>query len=95
MKSEEIASPEWKHFKVESPELDRPFHIKYGDNPEPSPSILRIHRDPPHLPWLQRQDGSEWVDVNMANAAWIVRNSEWRYVPVAENADLKKQPGDK
>ena len=95
MKSEEIVTPEWKHFKVESPELDRPFHIKYGDNSESNPSILRIHQEPSHLPWLQRQNGSEWVDVNMANAAWIVRNSEWRYVPVAENADLKKQPGDK
>lgn len=73
--------PEWKSLGGrERPKLDRPFHIKYGSNAEPSSCILRVHQELYELAHLQRQDGSEWIDVGLVNEAWIVRNCEWRYV---------------
>lgn len=72
---------EWRLFDDgQLPELDRPFHVKYGSDAEPNPAVLRTHREQPYgLAYLQRQDGSEWKDVNSANAGWIVRYCKWRY----------------
>lgn len=71
---------EWKPFCV-LPELDHPFHITYGSDAEPNPPVLRTHiRELPYgRVYLQRQDGSEWKDVTLANAFWIIRYCKWRY----------------
>ena len=87
---------EWKSFNdSELPELDRPYHITYGSDEVQNSSVYRTHREPGTiLPYLQRQEGSEWKDVSWPNAGWIVRYCKWRYATTTTTESSSPSPKD-